>query len=292
MAVTAPRILCDHARMSESSGLSDALLERLRQRIADPARRLDQRPSAFLAEIATMDLGQMFDQIRTLGADLNRVVEANQAGRIDPEMTIKASRLGASMMTPAETPRADPATPESLALAEERLGFGLPPALRQLHGVLADGGFGPGSGILPIKGVVDRYLAVQGEAPRNQTWPDRLLPLVDDNPVLECLDASRAAGAVISWDPEDLWERVSDTTWQRSFSQAAPSLEAWLSGWLDAGPPDEAMQPMMPEAMAESVRQTRAYFAAMSPAERAEYGLPEVGWEREIGGGLGLEEDD
>ena len=290
--MAAQRILCDHARMTDPSRLSDALLDRLRQRIADPARRVDQRPSAFLAGIATMDLGQMFDQIRTLGADLDRVVEANQAGRIDPEMTIKANRLGASMMTPAETRLPEPAAPASLERADQRLGFALPPVMRQLYGAVADGGFGPGSGLLPIDRVVDRYLAVQGEAPRNQTWPDRLLPLVDDNPVLECLDASRPDGAVISWDPEDLWERVSDSTWQRSFSETAPSLEAWLAGWLDAAGPEDDMQPMMRETMVESVRQTRAYFAAMTPEERAEYGLPEVGWEREIGGGLGLDDED
>ena len=278
--------------MTEPNRLPDAFLDRLRQRIADPSRRVDQRPSELMAGIATLDLGQLFGQIRQLGADLNRVVQANQEGRVDPEMTLKASQLGTAMTTPVDTPLSGPATPKSLERAERQLGFTLPPTLRQLYVEVADGGFGPGSGLLSIERVAERYLSVQEEAPRNQRWPDRLLPLVDDNPVLDCLDASNADGPVITWDPEDLWERVSDRTWQRSFSETAPSLEAWLERWLTAPTPEEERQAMMRETMIEGARQSRAYFAAMTPEQRAEYGLPEVGWEREIGGGLGLDEDE
>ena len=277
--------------MTEPQRLPDTFLERLRGRIADPSRRVDQRPSELIAGIATLDLGQLFGQIRQLGADLDRVVQANQAGRIDPEMTSKAEQLGAAMTTPVDAPLPPPATPESFERAERRLGFALPPALRQLYAEVADGGFGPGSGLLPIERVAERYLSVQGEAPRNQRWPDRLLPLVDDNPVLDCLDASIADGLIITWDREDLWERVSDKTWQRSFTEAAPSLEAWLERWLTAPTPEEERQEMMRRTMIEGARQSRAYFAAMTPEQRAEYGLPEEGWEREIGGGLGLDDD-
>jgi hypothetical protein len=41
-----------------------------------------------------------------------------------------------------------PATEEQLRLTEETLGFSLPPALRALYGQLANGGFGPGDGII------------------------------------------------------------------------------------------------------------------------------------------------
>ena len=278
--------------MTDPQRLPDAFLDRLRRRIADPARRVDLRPSELMAGIATLDLGQLFGQIRQLGADLNRVVQANQEGRVDPEMTAKAGQLGAAMSTPVDTPLRAPASPESLDEAERRLGFALPRALRQLYGEVADGGFGPGSGLLQNERGAERYLAVQGEAPRNQRWPDRLVPIVDDNPVLDCLDASVANGLVITWDPEDLWERVSDKTWQRSFAETAPSLEAWLDQWLDAPTPEEERQEMMRNTMIEGARQSRAYFAAMTPEQRAEYGLPEVGWEREIGAGLGLDDDE
>jgi hypothetical protein len=271
--------------------LPDALLDRLRQRVADPGRRIDHRASRFQAGIAGLDLGQLFGQLRQAQADLGRIVAANQAGIPDPEMTAKAEEAGVAMSTPVDAPLPAPAPAEALDRAEGRLGFALPPALRQLFGEVADGGFGPGTGILSIDRVVDRHLAVQEEVPRNQRWPERLLPLVDDQPTLTCLDSSSPNGPVITWDPADLSERSSDKAWNRSFEVSAPSLEAWLEAWLSARSPDEALQDLMQKAMVDSVRQSRAYFAAMTPEQRAEYGLPEEGWERQIGGGLGLDEE-
>jgi hypothetical protein len=272
--------------------LPDALLERLRGRIADPARRVDQRPSQFAAGVATLDLGQLFGQLRQAQANLGRIVAANRAGVHDPDMTAKAEEIGAAMSTPSEAPLRSPATAEEIDRAEARLGFDLPSAVRQLFGEVADGGFGPGTGLLSIDRVVDRYLGVQDEVPRNQRWPDRLLPLVDDQPTLECLDASSSTGEMITWDPEELSERSSDRAWRGSFRTTAPSLEAWLDRWLSSRSPDEALQNIMQRAMVDSIRQSRAYFAAMTPEQRREHGLPEVGWEHVIGGGLGLDEDD
>jgi SMI1 / KNR4 family (SUKH-1) len=272
--------------------LPDTLLERLRGRIADPAGRVDQRPSQFEAGIASLDLGQLFGQLRQAQANLGRIVAANQAGIPDPDMTAKAEEIGVAMSTPIEAPLRSPATAEAIDRAEARLGFALPPAVRQIYGEVADGGFGPGTGLLSIDRVVDRYLGVQDEVPRNQRWPDRLLPLVDDQPTLECLDASSPSGRMITWDPEDLSERSNDRAWRGSFQPTAPSLEVWLDRWLSSRSPDEALQNLMQKAMVDSVRQSRAYFAAMTPEQRREHGLPEVGWERVIGGGLGLDEDD
>jgi len=271
--------------------LPDALLDRLRLRIADPVRRIDQRPSRFQAGMMSLDLGQLFGQLRQAQADLGRIVAANEAGVPDPAMTAQAEEVGAAMSTPVETPLPSPASAETLDRAEARLGFALPPALRQLHGEVADGGFGPGTGLLSIDRIVDRYLAVQGEVPRTQRWPDRLLPLVDDQPTLDCLDGSSPGGEMITWDPDGLSERAGDNAWRRSFGTTAPSLESWLERWLSSRSPDEALQDIMQKARVDSVRQSRAYFAAMTPEQRAEYGLPEVGWERQIGGGLGLDEE-
>jgi hypothetical protein len=44
------------------------------------------------------------------------------------------------------------------------------------------------------------------------------------------------------------------------------------------------------QSMLDSIRQSRGHFAAMTPEQRAGYGLPEEGWEREIGGHLGFDE--
>ena len=278
--------------MSDQLPLSLDLLERVQRRVADPARRVDQGPSQFQAGIGSLDVRQLFDQLRSARSDLDRVVEANRAGIVDPATHARAQQIGAAMQTPMGIDLPLRATDEVLDRAETRLGFGLPVVLRQLYGGVADGGFGPGPGFLSIDSVADRYLAVQAEVPRTQRWPDRLLPIVDDDPVLDCIDASTANGPVVTWDPDGLSERAGDRTWQRSFRERAPSLEAWLEGWLSATSHEERMQEVMRKARIDSARQSRAWFAAMTPEQRASYGLPEVGWERQIAGGLGLDDDD
>jgi len=278
--------------MNDQVPLSDDLLERIRRRVADPARRVDRRPSQFQAGIASLDVGQLFDALRGARSDLDQVVEANSAGIVDPAAHATARQVGAAMQTPMDTDLPLPATDEVLDRAETRLGFSLPIALRQLYGGGADGGFGPGPGLLSIDRVADRFLAVQAEVPRTQRWPDRLLPVVDHDAVLDCIDASTGNGPVVSWDPDGLSERAGDRTWQRSFRERAPSLEAWLEGWLNATSHEERMQEVMRKARIDSARQSRAWFAAMTPEQRASYGLPEVGWERQIAGGLGLDDDD
>src|SRR6185295_7082640 len=105
------------------------------------------------------------------------------------------------------------------------------------------------------------------------------------------VDASTPEGPIIAWDPEDLGEFSGEKAWNRSFSQVAPSVEAWLTEWVGGRTQAEEHADMMRKAMIDSVRQSRAYFAAMTPEQRAEYGLPETGWEKQIGGHLGLDDE-
>ena len=95
----------------------------------------------------------------------------------------------------------------------------------------------------------------------------------------------------VAWDPEDLRDRSGEAAWSRSFSDVAPSLEAWLETWVGGKTQAEQHEEMLRQAIIDGIRQSRADFAAMTPQQRASYGLPEVGWEREIGGHLGFDED-
>lgn len=279
--------------MSEPpAGLTDTLVARLRARAADPARRTDQRPSVFSDRIQTLDLGQLLGQVRGFGASLRAVVGDNQAGRVDPATTARVDALAAELQTPAERPPVVPALPAAVDRAEGELGFPLPADLRRLYLEVGDGGFGPSAGLLSIGAVAARYRSLAAEVPRTQRWPDRLLPLVDDGSVIVALDASSEAGPVRSWDPDGLGERSGDAAWRRSFEDVAPSLAAWLEGWLGARSPDEIRAEMMRKAMIEQVKASRARYAAMTPEQRAAAGLPEVGWEQQIGGHLGLSEDE
>jgi hypothetical protein len=65
---------------------------------------------------------------------------------------------------PAPPPLAAPVSPTDIASAEKRLGFALPDDLKQLYSAIANGGFGPGGGLIPLDEVV-AYHAASGMAP-------------------------------------------------------------------------------------------------------------------------------
>jgi hypothetical protein len=161
-----------------------------------------------------------------------------------------------------------------------------------MYGEIADGGFGPGGGLLPLAEAVDTYMALREDppAPIGQAWPPALLPLIDYDPGVDGVDLD--TGTVISWDPEELTERSGPAAWQRSFTQIAPSIETWLEDWVGSKTQEEQVQERMASTMVDEARKARARIAAMTPEERAAMGLPETGWEQVVWGGIGLEEDE
>lgn len=123
-------------------------------------------------------------------------------------------------------------SPQAIADAERRIGRPLPDELKQLY-MIGDGGFGPGDGLFPLAGLIERYEDFTEEpfGPNGQDWPANLLPLFDENPVLVCIDAD--SGAIVAWDPEEL-EEETDAAWKRSFKPEEPSLAALMERWLDS----------------------------------------------------------
>jgi hypothetical protein len=268
----------------------DALIGRLRARAGDPQRRADAPQSAFSASIASMSLGNLFSAGRAAALDLRRVVEMNQAGRIDPELHVKAEDIHRAMSTPAETDVRPVASEALVASVEAELGGRLPLALRRAYREVADGGFGPGGGLLSLAAAMAAYRGLSSEPylPSGSTWPVGLLPILEAHPGYTCVDV--ATGQVIDWDPEELTERSGETAWRRSFSAASPSVEAWLEAWVGSRPSQEVMQEELDRSTVEQARQSRAMIAAMTPEQREAMGLPEVGWERVVWGGIGLDE--
>lgn len=254
-------------------GVDDALIARLRERAADPEGRTDAPQS--------LTFSGPGGTLTTMFGGLDSLLRA--AGGVDPE--------AAGMTTTTAQPLPAPASVASLAAAEEHLGRALPQGLRRLYLEVADGGFGPGGGLLSIEAALAarRELVGGGELPRGRAWPAGLLPIRANEPGYECLDVE--TGAIVDWDPEELAEWVSDARWERSFKPTAPSLEAWLTGWLDARPAHEVLQQQVNASLVNEARKARAMIAAKTPEERAAMGLPEVGWEKVVWGGLGLEDD-
>ena len=246
----------------------DDLIARLRERVADPKRRTDAPQSITLSGAG----GTLTTQFNTLGGLLS-------------------GRPG-STSNPNVKDLPPPASVAALDAAEARLGTPLPATLRRLYGEVANGGFGPGGGLLSIEDAVKAYAEMSREPylPKGYPWPAGLLPIVDSEPGYDCVELP--TGRVVGWDPEDLSERSGEGAWKKSFSELAPSLEAWLGDWVRRRPAHELMQERIQQGMVEEARKSRARISAMSPEERRAMGLPEVGWEKVVWGGLGLEETD
>lgn len=272
---------------------ADHLIQRIRERAADPAGRTEERPSEFWNTVTTQSLGGLLGMGRSVAQDLGRLLRQGP----DETLTARAEEIERSMTTPADRPLAARASEAQLAAAERQLGFGLPPLLRRLYAEVANGGFGPGPGILGVKGgqkndhgktVEDLYAEMLEAVQENRRWiwPPGLLPIVDESGVYVCVDAA-PPHRVVEFDFEELDEEGHDGGWSRAFRDASPSFEEWLTAWLarpTATEREAARQEEAKASMTSVPEVTRVYWLSMTPAQRAGYGLPEKGWGRALFG--------
>ena len=141
---------------------------------------------------------------RTLGGLLEQSIMAQRQGVVDPEAVAMADAIQRQMATPVDDGLPAPADEATIEAVEAVLRLELPVAVRRVYTEVADGGFGPGFGLLPLARVVKAYgtLRQPGMMPRGREWPAGLLPVVSQDPGWDCVEAS--SGRVVSWDPEDL----------------------------------------------------------------------------------------
>jgi hypothetical protein len=264
----------------------DQLLPRLRARAADADRRTSSRPSELMAGVRTLDLGGLLTMGRSLADQLRGVVAANQEGRVDQAGLEAAMGLERAMTTAAPSVLPGPADEAWLAQVEARLGVPLPPALRRVYAEVADGGFGPGEGLLPLAHLADKYeeLRSPGMMPRGRAWPEGLLPLVSMDPGWDCVEA--ATGRVIAWDPEDLSERSSEAVFARSFREIHPSVEAWLTDWVGSKTQEEVMAAQRASMQANAAYIHIRNLQSSTPEQLAQFGLTD-GWEARMAAGMG-----
>jgi hypothetical protein len=140
----------------------------------------------------------------------------------DPATSIDMTRF-------STVSRQAPATDRQLAAAEDALHFPIPAPLRQLYQAVANGGFGPGYGLLGLGGgATDDRGATAEQVYRDFStpdpddpawaWRDRVLPFCYWGCVVySCLTP---AGDVIGFD-EGTWD------------DRAIALHEWLERWLD-----------------------------------------------------------
>lgn len=159
-----------------------------------------------------------------------------------------------------------PATAEQIRSTEQALGFALPPVLKAIYSQVANGGFGPGHGLIgAVEGFCEagdlvenyqfyvrraRLIALEESEPQGQgwelpetTWPRLLLPLCDwDWAAVSCLDCQT--------EKVYLCLPGSHAGYYHLELQA-PSLESWLEQWLHGAlhyePPPLEEPPLTPD---------------------------------------------
>jgi hypothetical protein len=269
---------------------ADELIARLRARAADPERRVDVRQNQFMAGISTLDLGGLMGMLGSVSGDLQRVVAADQAGQpIDPALHARAEQFGMAMNTPVETPLPAPADPATIGRAEAALGVSLPPFLSRVYAEIANGGFGPGDGLLGLGEAIAAYARMRtgADLPRGRSWPAGLLPVVERDRGFYCVDMTTEAGRVVGWDPEELGEFSGEAAFARSFTEEAPSIDAWLDAWVGDRTRAEEHAELMQQAMADAMTRSRTAYAAMTPEQKAQWGLTDDERKNLLGGAEG-----
>jgi hypothetical protein len=244
--------------------LSDALVQRLRERAQDPARRSGEAALAAESvspeEALRPDEAPQSEDFQQQVSDYLRGVNSPLAGMVENLVTGDGSQArglfgalsrltggkqvfamtGAGVLSLGGDVEARPAPPpaaeDAVAAAEAQLGFALPAALRRVYLEVADGGVGPGGGIFSLSELVAKHHEMTDEpaGPQGQAWPAALLPIQGDDWDLVCLD--RTTGALVYWDLEELDDDdelpPDNPTWAASFVLEAEDLETWLSEWV------------------------------------------------------------
>lgn len=127
------------------------------------------------------------------------------------------------------TPRPAPATADDVTAAETALGFPLPRLLAALHTRVADGGFGPDYGLLPLRDAAAQYRAHRqdGMDGADWPWPEGVVPIADLGcAMLACVDCRGEEARVLLFEPNP---GEVDQAWY----VLAPTLADWLTAWLD-----------------------------------------------------------
>jgi hypothetical protein len=222
----------------------DDLIARIRVRASDPRRRVDEQATELWSTVSSAGLADLMSTMQSISADLGRLV----ANGPDTGTTARANLIQQRMQKPANRPLPSPASVAELDAAARGMGVAFPPLLRRVYLEVANGGFGPGPGILGIRGgwttdhgtsVEDLYAEMRDATTQNSAWiwPPGLVPVVDLHGVYACVDCSAETGRIVEFDFEELDDDDGGPSWSRAFTERAASLAEWLDRWLTSVPP-------------------------------------------------------
>jgi len=174
-----------------------------------------------------------------------------------PEDLLQALRARAQSDAPSDFPpilRQRPAkalSARKIAKAEATLGFGIPTPIRDVYELVANGGFGPGHGLIGLVGgvlsdltmdvVQDYQLRVQQDIDDPAYfWPRGVLPICHWGcAIYSCIDCRVPEATVIRFDPNPV-----DGDWGIAWGLESESFTLWLNRWaagvelFESGTPD------------------------------------------------------
>jgi len=148
----------------------------------------------------------------------------------------KAKAEGASAQ-----PLPPPATEHQVASTEAALGVKLPPLLRSCFLEFANGGFGPGLGLMGAKGgfrddlghdIAAAYASYLKEDPHDTTWrwPKSWIPVLHWGcAIYSCIDCGTTDYRMCVFDPNHESETEG---WATCFFREPCSFDTWLQDWL------------------------------------------------------------
>ena len=142
---------------------------------------------------------------------------------------------------PAPAAPYPPADAAECAAAEARLRFPLPASVRRVYTAVANGGFGPGYGLIGLIGgapldtgdsaisLYERWRDEPDPEDPAWAWPAGLLPVSHWGcAIYSCVDCTRPEAPVIRFDPNG---HELGTPWGPAFRPEAASFEEWLGRW-------------------------------------------------------------
>jgi hypothetical protein len=135
-----------------------------------------------------------------------------------------------------------PALGTAVVSTERRLGFSVPKSLRKIYLNVANGGFGPGYGVMGVEGgftddmghtVADLYASYRRSDPEDATWqwPEQFLPICHWGCVIySVVDCGRDPSPIYF---ADVSAKEPGEPMETILQLHKPSFEAWLGDWLD-----------------------------------------------------------
>lgn len=136
----------------------------------------------------------------------------------------------------------EPANVEAIAEAEKTLDFALPQVLKRVLLEIGNGGFGPGHGLLGVRGgatdehgnsLVDLYdcLSATHDDDPGWRWPQQLVPICPwGDSTYSCVDCSSQDGQVVTFDANG---HRPGADLARLLEPQDLTLEAWLRAWAE-----------------------------------------------------------